>query len=92
MFGAFHVTVDGDSETVLQAAIRCVAIRRNNRTIRIVKFGRQQEDVGAGVGGQGVHVLEHTGPNALGGSVHDQVHIHVDGGASLVGWRNVSKG
>lgn len=66
VLGALHIPIDGDSEALVQAIVGRIAVGGNHRTVCIMEFGGEQENVGSGVGGQGIHVFQDAGTNALG--------------------------
>ena len=83
MFRTLHVSVNRDSESVVKTIVGGVAIRRNHGAVAIPNLGGQQEDVGSGIGGQGVQVFQHTRTNSFGRTIHDEMHIHVHRRTSL---------
>lgn len=83
MLSALHIAVDGHPEALIQPIVRGVSIRRHHRTIRVADFRAQEEDVRARIGRQRIQMLQDARSDIFGGSIQDQVHVHVHGRTSL---------
>lgn len=51
----------------------------------------QEEDISACVGSQSVQMLQYGGPDALGRTIHYEMHIYIDGRTPLIGFQQVSR-
>lgn len=90
MLCTLDIAVDCDAKTMVESIFGGVAIGRHNGTIAVKDFGAEQEDVCAGISGEGIEMIQDGFPDRVGVCIHDEVDIDINCGAALLRW--ISRG
>ncbi len=77
MFHTFHVSEDIHSISLVESAIHAIAVRRTGR--RCLAISRlQKKDVGPGIFGTEIDMVEHARSDSSFGAVKYQTWVNVD--------------